>query len=85
MDVVHVVQSDSPRQRYLYNLLKFEMKFSDGYDSDGEMGLWNVCVYEEGPQYSEEDEVQYQYTEEQIKEEYEARGIRNIQYRACLY
>ena len=35
MDVVHLVHSESPRQRSLSNFQKFEMKFSDGYNSDG--------------------------------------------------
>ena len=49
MDVVNVVQSESPRQRKLSSFQKFETKFADGYDSDGEMRPWNFCVDEEGP------------------------------------
>ena len=38
MDAVHVVQSESPRERNFSNFQQFETNFSDGYDSDGEMG-----------------------------------------------
>ena len=63
IDVVHVVQCDIPRWMDLYNLQQFETMFADGYYSDREMGPWNFCVDEVGPQYFEGDEVQDQHSE----------------------
>ena len=51
MDVVHFLQIGSLREGNFSNIHNFETIFSGGFDSDREMGLWDFCVVEEGPQY----------------------------------